>query len=406
MSFSKQSPREVYLDSIANEMRRDIFMHEKFGLSKRTKIIVPRIEKILGFATGQPQAFVALTSLARIIWRPLLFPVLLCVQGMLSLIYLRNGKWAGSTNSSVFVATSETAFQVLDDTSRFDVHLRLFRSKNGREGDCHLWYFADIRDVGFAIQQSWSILIPALDRYTEPGAEFQVYTAFRWFLSWRVLDKLSPSIQTLAFVSDSDSWAVLFDEVCGVNGKVLLQHGLLSDPNGNQISRPNTPLPRRLRTVTLVEVLDEKSIDLFRQNVLAPECRPEFCFQQAKGISIVPLDNEFSNFFQVLVVGQPEHIKKECRFASMFLDSVKLACVIIKPHPNFSSVGYRRLRRPRLNLVVDPDVFPLVDLVVSFGESTLLEHYRKFGTTVLVEPELSLEQLVNLAIDKLPNASS
>jgi hypothetical protein len=214
----------------------------------------------------------------------------------------------------------------------------------------------------------------------------QTYTAFRWFLVRRVIDRIDGSLVT---AEHYDRWAVLVDRSvrerrrsssCNLR-MILVQHGAmgsLTDEEDNTSSSLN--LPTRLRQVDELHAYNNSEVSAFRAEVFA---RPEVsrpleihCFKPTLELGGV----DISNCPRFLFVGHP---LCEAFHVQIFLKlkAWKAIDVLYKPHPmapmstSMTEVGW--------TIIEEANLFPRVDLLVSYP-STLVKEYESVGILACV----------------------
>ncbi len=212
----------------------------------------------------------------------------------------------------------------------------------------------------------------------------QSYTAFDWLASRRALVKLDGPLATSEHF---DRWAVLTDVVTreirlrtGQQvGLTLVQHGAMSSlrSTGDSPDAGMPELARRLGRVTSLYTYDASSDDAFRQFVLTAMCARTCSmhrFQPRLELTDWPAGAQ-DGAPRVLFVGHPlcedmqmqvfERAKVQAKFLALY-----------KPHP---TAGMSR-RAADCGWVVVPnvDLYPRVDLVVSYP-STLVIEYETLG---------------------------
>lgn len=224
----------------------------------------------------------------------------------------------------------------------------------------------------------------------------QTYTAYRWFLVRRALNRLSG---TLVTAEHYDRWAVLVDRSVRERRRgsnccdrlVLVQHGAMGALNHeSHIQKSLLHLPTRLRQVDELHVYNINEAAVFQSDVFAT-CRV------ARAIDIhffkpaIELAGDtISDQPRLLFVGHPlcESFHVEVFRKLQAYESFE---AYYKPHPkapmstSMAGVGWI--------IVNDESYFPRVDLLVSYP-STLVIEYGGVGVPASVHPlDMSLDDL-------------
>lgn len=225
----------------------------------------------------------------------------------------------------------------------------------------------------------------------------QTYTAFRWFLVRRTMDRLSG---TLVTAEHFDRWAVLVDRAVrecrrapGYRARlIVVQHGAMGAMNQEaHIHKSLLNLPTRLRQVDELHAYNSNEAAAFRANVFA------------RGENSRKLDIHFfkpaieltgdatSDRPRLLFVGHP---LCECFHIEVFrkLKDWKNFEVYYKPHPKASMSA--SIAEVEWTIIKEAHIFPRVDLLVSYP-STLVIEYEGIGIPASVHS-------LDASIDDLP----
>lgn len=218
----------------------------------------------------------------------------------------------------------------------------------------------------------------------------QSYTAFRWFLARRAIDRISgPLVTTEHF----DRWAVLADRSVragrrhGTNGHkrhlVLIQHGALGGLGSATTSRDSLlGLPNRLRCVDELYVYNATEEASFRSGVLVTERRDRPLTVNYFKPAIELSGDISSSRLRILFVGHP--ICEQFQTAAYHeLQKKTVFDAYYKPHPKAPMSG--GMAGVGWTIIDNPQVFPRVDLLVSYP-STLVIEYEDQGIPALVHP--------------------
>lgn len=219
----------------------------------------------------------------------------------------------------------------------------------------------------------------------------QTYTAFRWFLVRRAIDRISG---TLVTAEHFDRWAVLADRsvresrrVSGCRRRlIVVQHGALGALSQEErVSTSLLNLPTRLGQVDELHAYNSNEAAAFRDDVLATG--EKLLHTRALDIHffkpcIELVGERISNRTRVLFVGHPlcesfqVEVFQKLKGRSNFE-------VYYKPHPmapmstTIATIGW--------TIIENPTTFPWVDLLVSYP-STLVFEYEGIGIPASVHP--------------------
>ncbi|WP_433692508.1 hypothetical protein [Herbaspirillum seropedicae] len=224
----------------------------------------------------------------------------------------------------------------------------------------------------------------------------QTYTAFRWFLARRAVDKLNGSLVT---AEHYDRWAVLADRATRESRRsrnnrehlIIVQHGAMGTLN--QDRHPSNlllNLPTRLHQVDELHVYNSDEATVFRTSVLAPGAasrKPTVHFFRP-GIRLQDAGN--SDKPRLLFVGHP---LCEVFQAEVFrkLKAWKQLDIYYKPHPKAPMSA--SMAAFEWQIIKEADIFPSVDLLVSYP-STLVMEYEGLGIAASVHSlDASMEAL-------------
>lgn len=216
----------------------------------------------------------------------------------------------------------------------------------------------------------------------------QSYTAFDWLASRRALVKLDGPLATSEHF---DRWAVLTDfvtrEIRLRTGRhvrlTLVQHGAMSSLRSTASSPDGggPELVRRLGRVTSLYAYDASSEDAFRRFVLTASCARS-CSKHHFRPRLELTDWPGATAPRVLFVGHPLCEDMQIRVFERARSQADFLA-IYKPHP---TAGMSR-RAANCGWIVVPsaDLYPRVDLVVSYP-STLVIEYETLGVPAVPLP--------------------
>lgn len=205
----------------------------------------------------------------------------------------------------------------------------------------------------------------------------QTYNAFDWFLIYNYLDRQN-QIQEVWFGNHFDRWAVLFDNL-SIKTKIIVQHGI---ENGNL-----TP-PILLSTISKVHLIRINQKEYFIGKIIKNEFEFEELISKIQFVDVFLKDR-----LRVLIVGNCALYSEEESILVKSLSKMQLY-FCLKPHPVLSQVFYAELKKKtEFLLLSERDVFPDVDLVISY-ESTLGLEYEIEGVEVLYYADYKVEEII------------
>ncbi len=212
----------------------------------------------------------------------------------------------------------------------------------------------------------------------------QTYTALPWLLTRIALSRISANF---VMAEHFDRWAVLADVVTRSKRRTgashtqltLVQHGYVGSLGADD---HRIQLKYRLNAVSRLFTFDEASEQVFRTEILSPGAASRAAtFRFKPTINLTQLAG--SKVFRVLFVGHPMCAALQ---RSVFNGLAKEnLSVFYKPHPVAGMPGM--CEETGWHLILDRDVFPEVDLIVSY-RSTLVAEYEGHGVAAIIH-ELS-----------------
>jgi hypothetical protein len=216
----------------------------------------------------------------------------------------------------------------------------------------------------------------------------QAYTAFRWFLLRRAMNRLEGVLVT---TEHYDRWAVLVDRAVRESRRaspsfvnlIVVQHGAMGALNQEKsISRSSLNLPTKLRQVDELYAYNQDEADAFQAMVFANRNISRILGIRFFKPTIELTGDLISDRKRLLIVGhpicEPFHIE-----IFKNLKNFEHVEIFYKPHPKapmsapLVSVGWK--------IIKDSNFFPRVDLLVSYP-STLVIEYKNVGVPSFVHP--------------------
>lgn len=216
----------------------------------------------------------------------------------------------------------------------------------------------------------------ALDHSTKHVSMMSVYLLEVFVVSeaLRKVHRLT-SARSLFVTDHFDRWAVMSDLVreSGCYQKLgVIQHGILTTAS---VSNFTILIPEKLYYVDELYYYHRISLDVFKSKILGTDTVRCYEFSNDLELCNIPYLG-----FGVLIVGHPLCFDFHCMLASKIFIADKTVSVFYKPHPTMSEFGASA--NMRWNLIDNPEMFPDVDLVVSYP-SSLAVQYEEIATPVV-----------------------
>ena len=233
----------------------------------------------------------------------------------------------------------------------------------------------------------------------------QSYTAFRWFLVRRVVDRIAG---TLVMAEHFDRWAVLVDRSVQLACKqslskrlVLIQHGALVGLDGGNQPDNFLSLPARLTSVKELHVYSCKEEDAFRAAVFAQNDTTNSLVVHYFKPVITLQGAVKSKIPRVLFVGHPLCEKFHVSVYKVLHELLKVDA-FYKPHPKapmsaeMAEIGWE--------IIETESQFPRVELLISYP-STLVIEYEGEGIHASIHPlnieKTSLDEFIDKTLKML-----
>lgn len=214
----------------------------------------------------------------------------------------------------------------------------------------------------------------------------QTYTAFRWFLVRRVVDRFAGK---LVIVDHFDRWAVLVDRSVKASRRLntsksfsIIQHGTVRGLFDDAESIAKTEAyPTLLFNVNELYVYNKDEENIFRKKILSPKTTNSVVVEYFNP-PIILTDCSVSKKKRLLFVGHPLCEEFQILVYKHLIVELDLE-VFYKPHPK--STMSADVYEVGWTVIDDKLVFPLVDLLVSYP-STLVVEYSGVGVQACVHP--------------------
>lgn len=378
-------PVRIFVGAVANEIHRDRYIFHKFPVSRYTKLVIPRIEKLGYLAKTFPRSLTCLTNLSSVLWPLLLYPALLLLQVASTLRHVRLRKTR--ITGDIFFSTSKTSF-LFSKSSNFEglqisISKKLERFCPSQNSICSINDYITLSDIAGAFLYSARALILLSRSSCIPGTAFQVYVAFEWFVSWSVLNRSRGGLTSVWVSNDSDRWAVLVDQLPTSAKKIIIQHGLICDPPNRVGFRNPAKLPTRLKNIDKIVLLNKKHEHNYRDLIIAKDCNTSFICIDRWLIQGKP-DSDDRAAVRVMIIGQLNHINQECELANYLAETLVDSRIFVRPHPAGNALAqYKKYLDSRIELIDDLYRFPYVEFSICFDFSSLGDLYEQQGAKVI-----------------------
>jgi hypothetical protein len=391
-----------YFAAIRNEVAIDEMFLALSQMNAAEVGHLPRVPHWIGLATRRPYLTRALSRISRMIW----------LAGGSALFFMREYlKFSHSLRSAgtsplpnadgvilglstrVFDIVKPAQFPAFPKTRLTLPWAPLHKLSEGAQ-ELPILSILDKRDCLSALANALTVTL-RMQRHPHLSPwVLQTYTAFRWFLVRRAVDRLSG---TLVTTEHFDRWAVLVDRAVRERRRVqgcrdrliVVQHGAMG-PLSQDVRAPLLNLPTRLRQVDELHTYNSTEAAAFCAGVFA---RGDF----SHGLDLhffkpaIELAGETtSDRLRLLFVGHPlcEYFHVEVFRKVKAWGNFE---VYYKPHPNASMSA--SMVAVEWTVIENTNIFPRVDLLVSYP-STLVIEYEGIGIPASVHP-------LNASIDDL-----
>lgn len=209
------------------------------------------------------------------------------------------------------------------------------------------------------------------------------YCCFDFFLVYRCL-KYIPKDISIYFSTQVDRWAILFDKSHQIN-KILIQHGIES---------PSAYWKCRFSNVETVYAISEKEAQYLIHACF--KIFPKEIFYMNSTLSLTKVESKYNK--NVLIISySADYFEQECQLIQK-LSKLNVG-IYIKIHPTLSGKVYSNLQKQYLFEIIEKQIFPDVDIVISYP-STLAKEYEQIGKKVLYHTvdniDIVIQNIINL----------
>lgn len=214
----------------------------------------------------------------------------------------------------------------------------------------------------------------------------QTYTAFKWFLVRRVVDRLTGR---LVIVEHFDRWAVLVDRSVKASRRLnnsklfsIVQHGTLRGLfDDAEVIFDMAPYPTLLFNVNELYVYNKVEENIFKRKILSPKIKNLIAIKYFNP-PIILTDCSMVKKKKLLFVGHPLCEEFQILVYKQLIAQIDVE-VFYKPHPK--STKSADICEVGWTVIEDASLFPSVDLLVSYP-STLVVEYSGVGVQACIHP--------------------
>lgn len=387
---------DVYLAACRNESWADLQTLKRAGRDRSVAVYPARVSKLLPRIPSD-RILTALGWTLSLAW-PILAPFVFLVEAIRWLVSIRKAPFSASLPvngriwfyfSDAFSALSTDTLERLQPDGLILGPLHGPTDRFGGAPTASILGSTQLGDVASAyvsaVRASWAVPLSLGLKHST-----QSYTAFQWFATARILNRLltKTAPREITFLNHYDRWAVLFDHIALGARHVLVQHGVVYR---------NLAPPQRMAHIDKVHVYSADSAARFRDNILAPGSATIFEHQAPSlRYSEPPLPQ--GHRFRVVLIGDPFQTVRDVELGLAILRSGLNIELVAKPHPRFSSAPYGVLQEAGAALVQGRETFPRAHVAIC-GTSTLGVQYETAGCPLVWYDTYDNEEAVRIIVD-------
>ena len=313
-----------------------------------------------------------------------LYPILITLKLLKYIKRLDNNLYnINNENHNILIATSsrlETVIHGVDKALIPSLYLKVPWVDIGeiKSTKIELMSILNFYDLLKVFCYSIKGVFESLKDIKHPVEILQTYVLFEYFMLYIGLEKLKKkNITSYWYSNHYDRWSVLLDSI-GQNN-VLLQHGFVNE---------KFELPYKLKNLKTLYYIDEKSIDIFKNNIIDINTRVN-TIQLKNTLKLQSINNKNKSIF---LISRPAQLEFDIELIELIS---KLDIIIyIKPHPLFDKSPYKKAfsSNKKSILIEDDTYYPDTDIVLS-GYSTLAIEYELLGKNIIWIPKESIESI-------------
>lgn len=373
----------VYKLALSAEIHSDELAMELSGMINVIDYNLIRVYKTEAWARMHPQLTkYALYSLA------FAWPFVFFIKTTLSMLFLLlnllfKEKSAFTSKQAVLLLTPRIVEQVkkVSNESVPELYLSLKRVDNNP----YICPISNFYTTKIILKSYWaSLLTGRLIKKLKVNYLYrmQSYTAYDWFLTWFTLNTLK--LEEIWFGNHYDRWAVLC-EYLPVKRKIFVQHGI-EDGKMHPIVKFNS--------ISKAFLINKEQKQYFDMTIFSKKFDTEYLNGNLCLTNITTDNASLLIVANIVLSFEKEKVLIE-RLQNKNID------LYLKPHPVFSKRKYYKLlKHYNFHLIEAVNMYPKVDIVVSY-ESTLGLEYEQAGIKVLYYSNYSLEEMVSEILHRI-----
>ncbi len=375
-----------------NQIEVDIRFVKEMGFDSEENYWVPRPNLWMS-KIKKPYRFKAVFLMVAVLWRyfgSYIFIILSWILTLRKFFFGKNRIKSAIGGKSVFLAFCDKSLKLASSKSiGFEVDVIINFSDDAANDipNIHIYNVSELYTFMDLLLTLYTSLKANLffQKECEILKGFESYTAFKWFLHKRVIQKFNAN---LVIAEHYDRWAVLTD-ICIAEGNkkynssnhlTIIQHGGVLGLNVDNLNSILTlKLPYMIKNISYLYVYDISSLNFFEKNVIHSSAL--FSLKSCFFTPVITLEKIECSNKSILIIGHP--LSLDFHKAIFFDLREKNIEVFYKPHPAMKK--NTSFYNPKWNSISKADFFPDVDFLVSYP-STLVVEYKKHGISSFVHP--------------------
>ena len=266
---------------------------------------------------------------------------------------------------------SRVEYANIEDADALWVTLPFNRRLSDRR-NVNILKLATFKEVCKSFYYAFSVYPVILSKFGLSNT-FYILQAFEWFLVFEILNNLSDKL-VLYFSNQRDRWSILIDKTIQKE-KLLLQHGVENSTDVSSVKLNNI--------TTLYSFNNDEAQSLICSCL---KCYPKIKYYKST-LNLTSVCTSYD--YKILIIGNSSSFfDLESEIIRILKDTA--ISVLLKPHPVLDKNCYKVFENEVDNFtLLSDDVFPIVDVVVSY-KSTLALEYEMSGIEVLYYDETNV----------------
>lgn len=392
LNIEKENKLRAYKDSVYFDIELEKFNINFFGLNEKIRTAVPRVINFYSKINNNPKFWLTIFKLLSFFWWISVFPILQVYKLVKYIKYCnKKGNMIEKiilNNKNVVVALSpriKDLIMRLPENERPNVWITFPWVNIGKiprpYQEIKFVDLINFKDVMSNIIISTKGAINAAKQKKSLESNLFTYTAFDWFMVWKVLESIVQDANSIWFCNHYDRWTFLIDNMEIKGEKILLQHGILASIGVEKITNINR-----------IYYFNNKSKELFK-NILFKNCKNVKYTQLSLSIDLKDISSVTNGKKSILIIGQPNAVNLHMELVKKIVKRFKNVIVFVKPHPLYGTQMYKDITNLPIILIEDKKFFPKTDIAVSHY-STLGWEYEASNIPVLWMEDTDIEQLL------------